>query len=93
MKYILPLLLPVFCLLPAGCRLAESTAPSGGITIEWIYGDEGKVAAAIPSFAWLSDGTALLHDRRRPGAEQTLERYDPVARKRVDLVDAAKVLR
>ena len=93
MKYLLPLLLPVFCLVVCGCRLAESTATPGGITIEWIYAEEGKVAAAIPSFSWLSDGTALLHDRRRPGDQQTLERYDPVARKRVDLVDAAKVLR
>ena len=88
MKYLLPLLLPVFCLVVCGCRLAESTATPGGITIEWIYAEEGKVAAAIPSFSWLSDGTALLHDRRRPGDQQTLERYDPVARKRVDLVDA-----
>ena len=92
MKHSAPLLLSLFFLSVSGCRLAESSAASGGITVGWIYSEEGNDAAAVPSFAWLSDGTAILHDHRRPAKERTLERFDPRTRKRMALVDAAKVL-
>ena len=88
------LLVLSFCSLgAASCRLAESSAGAGGITVDWIYNEQGRDAAAIPSFAWLSDGTAILHDHRRPESERTLERFDPASGKRAGFVDAAGVLK
>lgn len=93
MRTFIPLVLSFCCLGVCSCRLAESSAGAGGITVDWIYSEEGKNAAAIPSFAWFSDGTAILHDGRRSGRERTLERFDPATGKRTDLVDSAKILK
>ncbi len=88
------LLVLSFCSLGAvSCRLAESSAGAGGITVDWIYSEAGRDAAAIPSFSWLSDGSAILHDRRRPASARTLERFDPATGKRSALVDTARVLK
>ena len=88
------LLVLSFCSLGAvSCRLAESSAGTGGITVDWIYSEAGRDAAAIPSFSWLSDGSAILHDRRLPASGRTLERFDPASGKRSALVDTARVLK
>ena len=92
MRFFIPLALSFCCLGVSACRLAESSPGAGGITVDWIYSEEGKSAAAVPSFAWFADGTAILHDQRRPESERTLERFDPASRKRTDLVDAVKAL-
>ena len=92
MRFFIPLALSFCCLGVSACRLAESSPGAGGITVDWIYSEEGKSAAAVPSFAWFADGTAIFHDQRRPESERTLERFDPVSGRRTDLVDAAKAL-
>jgi len=93
LRIFIPLVLSLSCLGVSACRLAGSAAGEGGITVDWIYSEEGKTAAAIPSFRWVADGTAILHDRRRKESERTLERFDPATGKRFDLVDGAKVLK
>jgi hypothetical protein len=61
-----------------GAAPARSQAPAAdGLTLEWIYGDEGRRVASVPAHAWLSDGRLLLFDVRRPPAERTFEVFDP----------------
>jgi dipeptidyl-peptidase-4 len=62
------------------------------LTVEWITSGEAMDATAIPSFKWLSNGTALLYDRRKPQAERTLELLDPATGQRTPLLDPAKTL-
>src|SRR3712207_2021419 len=42
---------------------SQTTAP-GGLTLEWIYGDEGRRVASVPSHAWTAGGRLLLFDAR-----------------------------
>ncbi len=49
-------------------------------------------ATATPSFKWLSNGKALLYDRRKPPAERTLELLDPATGQRTPLLDPTKTL-
>ncbi|MEP0773306.1 MAG: hypothetical protein HRF46_02960, partial [Acidobacteriota bacterium] len=49
-------------------------------------------ATGTPSYTWLADGTAVLHDRRVPAAQRTLERLDPASGQRTPLLDPRGVL-
>jgi len=40
------------------------------LTLEWIYGPEGRTVASVPATAWLDDGTLVILDNRRPPASQ-----------------------
>ena len=60
------------------------------ITVEWIYSDEGKRVAAVESYRWLNDNTALLYNRRLPGKEREIEISDPASGERCVLVDRTK---
>jgi dipeptidyl-peptidase-4 len=63
------------------------------ITVEWIYSEEGKGVARVPSFAWLDDGTALLYDSREPESVRTIVKLDPENAQQSPLVDAKKALK
>lgn len=63
------------------------------ITVEWLYSEEGKNIAALPSFAWLEDGTAILFDRREPEEKRTFVRFDPKTGAQVPAVNAEKALK
>jgi len=63
------------------------------ITVEWIYSEEGKKVARVPSFAWLDDGTAFLYDSREPEKVRTIVRLDPESGQQSLLVDAKKALK
>ena len=66
---------------------------AGGLTLEWIYGDEGRRVASVPEHAWLSDGRLLLFDVRRPPAERTFEVLDPSTLARRPALDMAAAVR
>jgi dipeptidyl-peptidase-4 len=63
------------------------------ITVEWIYSEEGKSVARVPSFAWLDDGTALLYDSRQPRKERTIVKLNPEDGQQTPLVDAKKAMK
>ncbi len=67
----------------------SQTEAANGLTLEWIYGDEGRRVATLPTHTWLSDGRLLLFDVRRPPAERTFEVLDPKTGARRSALDMA----
>jgi dipeptidyl-peptidase-4 len=67
----------------------SQTTAAGGLTLEWIYGDEGRRVASVPAHAWLSDGRLLLFDVRRPPEERTFEVLEPSTGARRPALDMA----
>ena len=49
------------------------------LTLEWIFGPEGRSVTAVPATAWLDDGTLILFDTRKPAGERTFEKLDPAS--------------
>lgn len=62
------------------------------LTIDWIYGEEGKTAASVPQRAWLDDGRILIYDSRPAKSERTLEVVDSSNGRRRYSVDPEKAL-
>jgi dipeptidyl-peptidase-4 len=62
------------------------------ITIDWIFSDEAEVLTRPTHAVWTSDGTVLLLDERKVGAERTFERVDPLSRSRSAALDAGAAL-
>ena len=62
------------------------------LTVEWIFGPEGRALASVPTTAWLDDGTLVLLDNRRPPAERTFEKLNPATGQRQSIVDAVRAL-
>jgi len=62
------------------------------LTVEWVFGSEGRAVASVPTTAWLDDGSLIILDNRRPPAEQTFERLDPATGQRQSVVDPARAL-
>ncbi|HEY0171568.1 MAG TPA: DPP IV N-terminal domain-containing protein, partial [Pyrinomonadaceae bacterium] len=65
------------------------TKAAGGLTVEWVFGDEGRGVASVPTHAWLSDGRLMLFDVRRPPAERTFEVVEPSTGARRSALDMA----
>ena len=36
------------------------------LTLDWVFGPEGRTVASVPTTAWLDDGTLVMLDNRRP---------------------------
>jgi len=80
--------------------LAALAIASGGpaaaqderLTLDWVFSDEGKSAAAVPRHAWIDSGLLVLYDEREPKPQRTLESFDPESGERRALVDPAKAL-
>jgi len=72
--------------------VSPALAADEKLTIDWIFSDEGKTAASVPSHAWLDTGIAMLYDTYPAKGERTLESFDPVTGERTVVVDAAKAL-
>src|SRR5215203_2110273 len=68
------------------------TTAANELTLEWVYGDEGRRVATLPAHAWLSDGRLLLFDVRRPPAERTFEVLDPSTGARQSALDMASAV-
>ncbi len=62
------------------------------ITLDWIFGPDGRTAASTPPTAWLDDGTLIMLDTRRPASERTFEILDPATGRRRPAVDRARAL-
>lgn len=69
------------------------TTAANGLTLEWIYSDEGKQVASVPSHAWMSDGRLLLFDVRRPPSGRTFEVVEPSTGARRPALDMAAAVR
>ncbi len=81
--------LVVFAAFPPAAAAQERSK----ITVEWIYSEEGKNVAALPSYAWLDDGTALILDPRVPPEKRTIVRLNPKTGAQTPVVDAKRALR
>src|SRR5215211_3373278 len=62
------------------------------LTLEWIFGPQGRTVASVPTTAWLDDGTLVMLDNRRPPAEQTFEKLNPATGQKQPIVDAVRAL-
>ena len=86
-RTLIALFLLAFCLANA---LGQTSKRE--LTLEWIFGPEGRAVASVPTTAWLDNGTLVLLDNRRPPAEQTFEQLNPATGRRQSLVDSARAL-
>src|SRR5262245_10238778 len=59
------------------------------LTVEWVFSDEGRRIASLPSHVWLSDGKLMLYDARRPLAQRAFEILAPATGARRTALDAA----
>src|SRR5688572_24846293 len=59
------------------------------LTAEWVFSDEGRGVARVPTHVWLSDGRLLMLDVRRPTEERTFEFLDPSTGARRPALDMA----
>jgi dipeptidyl-peptidase-4 len=57
------------------------------ITVDWIFSKEATEATALPSYAWLSDGTAILYDASKPLEKRTFERLNPQTGQRAPMLN------
>jgi len=66
-------------LLILACCVANTLGQTGKreLTLEWIFGPEGRTVASVPATAWLDDGTLVILDDRRPPANRTFEKLNP----------------
>jgi dipeptidyl-peptidase-4 len=62
------------------------------LTLEWIFGPEGRSVASVPATAWLDDGTLVMLDNRRSARESTFEKLNPTNGQRQSIVDSAQAL-
>lgn len=62
------------------------------LTVDWIYSKEAREATALPSFAWLADGTAMLYDIRQPVEQRRFERLNPQTGQRAAALDAPRAM-
>jgi dipeptidyl-peptidase-4 len=67
---------------------AETSAQTG-LTVEWIFSDEGRRVATLPSQVWLSDGKLMLYDGRQPQSQRVFEVLDPATGVRRPAFDMA----
>ncbi|MFY7999535.1 MAG: hypothetical protein ACOVSW_13135, partial [Candidatus Kapaibacteriota bacterium] len=71
---------------------AQTAAPqqAQSITVEGIYTGKYREMTAMPMKTWLSDGTLVLLDARKPATERVYEALNPQTGKRTPLFDMAK---
>ena len=62
------------------------------LTLDWVFGPEGRSVASVPATAWLDDGTLVMLDNRRPPNERTFEKLNPATGERRSIVDSARAL-
>jgi len=83
-------LLAVLLAATLGAPTAKSQAPARtSLTVEWIFGDEGRRVTSLPSSFWLSDNKLMLYDGRQPPAQRAFEILDPATGTRRTALDMA----
>src|SRR5205085_5283101 len=75
----------------APTAIAQTPARTG-LTVEWIFSDEGRRVASLPTYVWLSDGKLMLYDGRQPPSQRTFERLDPVTGVRRPALDMSSAV-
>jgi dipeptidyl-peptidase 4 len=68
------------------------TQSQTGLTLEWIFSDEGRRVASLPSQAWLADGKLMLYDGRLPVSQRAFEILDPATGARRNALDMKAAL-
>ena len=81
-----------FILLVCCAAIAPAQTSKRQLSIEWIFGPEGRAVASVPATAWLDDSTLVILDNRRPTREQTFEKLNPATGQRQVIVDSARAL-
>ena len=79
-------------LLLVGSSIAAAQNERRALTLEWIFGSEGRAVAGVPPTTWLDDGSLVILDNRRAIRERTFEKLNPATAGRERLVDAARAL-
>src|SRR6185369_15633721 len=76
------------------CCVANVLGQTGKreLTLEWVFGPDGRTVASVPATAWLDDGTLVILDARRPPAERTFEKLNPATGQRQSIVDSVRAL-
>jgi dipeptidyl-peptidase-4 len=85
---------PFTVLLLLACCVANTLGQTSKrqLTLEWIFGPEGRMVASVPATAWLDEGTLVILDNRRPLPEQTFVKLNPATGQRQSIVDSARAL-
>src|ERR1044071_2368389 len=84
------LLLVLACTLITPTIMAQAPLRSD-LPLEWIFSDQGRSVASLPSSQWLADGKLMLYDGRLPPAQRAFEIVDPATgtrRRAVEMKDA-----
>jgi dipeptidyl-peptidase-4 len=67
--------------------ISAQTPVKAGLTVEWIFSDEGRRVASVPSSQWLADGKLMLYDGRLPASQRAFEILDPATGMRQKALD------
>jgi dipeptidyl-peptidase-4 len=81
-------LLSIVFLVCASFALAQQST----LTNEWIYSEQGSQVAAVPKFAWLDDGSAILYNTRLPKAQRNFEKLVPSTGQRQPMLKMADAM-
>jgi dipeptidyl-peptidase 4 len=86
---ILSLIVILSATLGMSAAIAQTRPP---LTVDWIFGDEGRGVSTLPSTTWLADGSLLFYDGRKPQSQRAFERLDPASGARRPAFDLAAAL-
>ena len=50
------------CLAVLAIGSARAAPVQDGLTLDWVFSDEGKSAASVPRHAWIDSGLLILYD-------------------------------
>jgi dipeptidyl-peptidase-4 len=77
---------------PPAARTQAASTGRTPLTIDWIFGAEGRGVARTPATAWLDDGSLVMLDTRKPEAERRFEVIDPATGSRRPAFDMGRAL-
>jgi len=56
---------------------ADALSQDERLELDWVFSDEGKMATALPRYAWIDSGAVAIYDMRLPKSERTIEIINP----------------
>lgn len=74
-------------------RAPAQSVPRPLPTFDWVFSDDVRRVAALPTSVWLSDNTLLIYDSRVPPAQRKFEVIDPATGQRRDAFSIPDALR
>src|SRR5215212_5677459 len=66
---------------------SAQTPSKSTLAVEWIFSDEGRRVASVPSSQWLANGKLMLYDGRLPASQRAFEILDPATGMRQNALD------